>query len=208
MWSYRRRRRRNNTTPRRRRSQLGEPLVPWTRHEQPPETMASPPSTPASSGVVPESAVVPASQIGVCSHVPALQRSLVHELASSQSSGEKMHCIVVESQRSLVHASLSLQSVFAAQQPAIASWWHISSVPHVSVVHVLESAQSPSVRQQPVIVVIEHVPPTHDSFVQRLPSLQSPSLLQQPAIGVKTQRFVVGLHAFDVHALASTQSVA
>lgn len=53
---------------------------------------------------------------------------------------------------------------------------------HISVVQVFASAQSPFVRQHPVMAAFVHVPVLvlHVSVVQELPSLQSALVAQQP----------------------------
>jgi hypothetical protein len=79
---------------------------------------------------------------------------------------------------------------------------------HESAVHVFESSQSPSERQQPATAAFVHEPveTSHVSVVQAFPSMQSASLPQQPGIGVVTHVFVVVSHAFAVHALVSAHS--
>ena len=111
------------------------------------------------------------------------------------------------SQASAVQAREASQSAAEVQQPAIWSCWHwLETQP--SEVQGLLSAQSPLVRQHPVMVAFEQAPVavSHESVVQALLSSQSAAPVQQLATGVKTQACSVVSHVSVVQVVPSEQS--
>jgi hypothetical protein len=109
-------------------------------------------------------------------------------------------------QKSDVHGFTSSQSALPRQQKTAAVCTQVRVAgSHVSAVHELESAQSPSSAQQSAVGVFLQFPAaSHASVVQGSPSSQSVACAQQPATGGVTHTVLT--HAMPMHREGLMQS--